>query len=70
MGRWEGYGRGEACCVVQDEGGEGVKQEDGGARCDQCCPAQGVAGVGLQQHPSLVAFIHLSVHSNMHCMVL
>lgn len=67
VGRWEGYRGGVACCIVQDEGGEGVKQEDGGARCHQCRPAQGVARVGLQQHPSLVEYTDSSFHSNNHC---
>ena len=33
VGRRKGYGRGVACCVVQDELSESVQQEDRGSCC-------------------------------------
>ena len=48
VGRGEWKSRGVAWCIVEDELGESVQQEDGGASSYQCCSAEGVARVGLQ----------------------
>lgn len=54
MGRGEWKSRGVAWCIVEDELGESVQQEDGGASSYQCCSAEGVARVGLQAQGMLM----------------
>lgn len=48
VGWREGYLRGITSCVVQDEAGVGVHQEDRCASSQEGCSAEGVPRIGLQ----------------------
>ena len=50
VGRGKRKSGGISWCVVENELGESVQQEDGGTSSHQCCSAQGVARVGLQPY--------------------